>query len=535
MNLPLPSAPTSAAPGATRYAPACASASSAVDAGDATAFANLLANAAQSADSRSSQRSTTAGFLRSSADSQSPAAQVSDRAGARQEGSDRRSRLKTQKTDANGSGIKGDAVAAQISCSAAAAPSLSASSDALSASESDEVLSPAETSGSNPRFSQPSSDTGSARDVSDGTPVGQDSDGPDDASSAPEAVGDAGSPGTAIDGFPCPGQTPPPVTKSAHTASMADPAAQDATAVPQHPDDSAVSTRLISASSGNLTSAPAASLLSATAESPSNQEEKIAPSWTPPTGVQTPRVAKATKGAASFTSLTSDSQQVETTSGLVGIASAKSSTDMRKLAATSTSAGSDRTSGADVPASVPPSLTSGGTLTSAPVANIATEHASTPVSHSAAAVEATLDAVEHMRDAAHSSVELNLSFSDDARLSVRVELRNDIVHTTFRTDSSELRQALSSEWRVQAPTVAAISSDHPVRIADPVFATASGSTQSTGTSTGGYADSRKTPESSPAESSPASPRRQQSQAASAASLPSGQPRLPTSLRLNVFA
>jgi hypothetical protein len=66
--------------------------------------------------------------------------------------------------------------------------------------------------------------------------------------------------------------------------------------------------------------------------------------------------------------------------------------------------------------------------------------------------------VERSRDIAHSSVELKLSFGDDTRLSVRVELRNGAIQATFRTDSTELRQALANGWRQQAPAVVATAS-----------------------------------------------------------------------------
>ena len=538
VNLPLPSASTSAAPGATRYAPSDASASNAADlGGGGTPFASHLANAAQSAGSQALRHPASTGFPRSSTDSQPPAAQASDRTGAKQAGSERRPRLKTGKPDSAGAGIQRDGDASPFSCSAAGPPSLPAPpTDALSAAGFDESLSPAETLISGSRFSQSSSDSDPGHAASDCSPVAQAGDRPDDASAPPEAVGDANGPTeTAIEGFTGSGKTVPSGAKSAPAASTTAPAAQVPPAGSRDSDDSAGSMRQPADSRADATSIPPAGLPSVTGEPSSNPVEKIAPSWTPATKDQMSRVVRTANDAASFTRLTSVSQQVATTSDSVGIASAELGTGMCKPAATPTPARSDRRSGTDILQSVSESLTFDGARTSAPVANIVSEHASTPVSHSAAAVEATLDAVEHMRDAAHSSVELKLSFSDDARLAVRIELRNDVVHTTFRTDSNELRQALSSEWRLQAPAFAAASSEHPVRIADPVFATASGSMQSTGTSTGGHADSRKTPEPAPAESFLASPRRQQPQAASATSLPSGQLRLPTSLRLNVFA
>ena len=172
----------------------------------------------------------------------------------------------------------------------------------------------------------------------------------------------------------------------------------------------------------------------------------------------------------------------------------------------------------------------------APVSRSAVESAAVSVPHAAAAVEATLDAMERTRDAAHQSVELKLTFGDDTPLAVRVELHEGIVRTTFRTDSPELRQALASEWRQTAPSVLATATDRTVRVADPVFGPSADSPDLAGASTGGHANSRQaTPSFSPESSfSPASSTRPRigSQASSAPAIPS---RLPTSLRLNAFA
>lgn len=140
-----------------------------------------------------------------------------------------------------------------------------------------------------------------------------------------------------------------------------------------------------------------------------------------------------------------------------------------------------------------------------------------------------------MRDAAHSSVELKLSFANDAQLGVRVSLRNGVIETTFRTDSAELRQALTSEWGQQAPALAASASDRSLRIADPVFAAGSGSSGSAETSTGGQGNFQQAQTSDQGQTAaPVIPR--PALQASAASSPASAPlRLPTSLRLNVFA
>ena len=68
------------------------------------------------------------------------------------------------------------------------------------------------------------------------------------------------------------------------------------------------------------------------------------------------------------------------------------------------------------------------------------------------------------------SVQLRLKFGGED-LTVRVELREGVVHTDFRTDSPALREALAKEW--QAVTAAAPG--HLQRFLDPVFSPASSS------------------------------------------------------------
>lgn len=208
---------------------------------------------------------------------------------------------------------------------------------------------------------------------------------------------------------------------------------------------------------------------------------------------------------------------------------------MRKPAANSPIVHLDHTSGVDVSAGSAISSALDNVSGSAAATRVIAEPATATVSHATAAIEATLDAVERARDAAHSSVELKLSFGDDTRLAVRVELRDNAVQTTFRTDSTELRQALATEWRHQAPAIMATATDRSVRIADPVFAPGSGSPESAGTSADGHPNARQQPVFAPTQSSFGAPRPAQTQASSAAPLPSSPLRLPTSLRLNAFA
>jgi hypothetical protein len=65
------------------------------------------------------------------------------------------------------------------------------------------------------------------------------------------------------------------------------------------------------------------------------------------------------------------------------------------------------------------------------------------------------------------SVEVKFHFSEHERLAVRVQYRDGVVETTFRTDSRELRDTLAREWQMQAVFAEA----RPYRVAEPVFST----------------------------------------------------------------
>jgi hypothetical protein len=67
------------------------------------------------------------------------------------------------------------------------------------------------------------------------------------------------------------------------------------------------------------------------------------------------------------------------------------------------------------------------------------------------------------------SVQLRLRVGD-ADLAVRVELRNGTVHTNFRTDSADLRAALTREWQA----VAAATPEQLRQFVEPVFSSATG-------------------------------------------------------------
>lgn len=89
------------------------------------------------------------------------------------------------------------------------------------------------------------------------------------------------------------------------------------------------------------------------------------------------------------------------------------------------------------------------------------------------AVDSAMAVVDQYATADKKSVNLQFNVSG-VDLAVRVELRGENVHTTFRTDSSELRNALAHEWQVVSSTQVG---DRPQRLADPVFtSSATGST-----------------------------------------------------------
>ncbi len=81
------------------------------------------------------------------------------------------------------------------------------------------------------------------------------------------------------------------------------------------------------------------------------------------------------------------------------------------------------------------------------------------------AVNAAVSASEQFAAEAKPAVTLKFTVSG-VDLGVRVELRGENIHTTFRTDSPELRAALAQEW--QAVT-AVHAGDRSARLAEPVF------------------------------------------------------------------
>ena len=81
-----------------------------------------------------------------------------------------------------------------------------------------------------------------------------------------------------------------------------------------------------------------------------------------------------------------------------------------------------------------------------------------------AAVVTAVETLERRADAVQKSVDLQFHVGEE-RLVLRVELRDGTVHTTFRTESPELRTALAHEWQAMMPTAAG----RELRLADPVF------------------------------------------------------------------
>ncbi|MEO6875337.1 MAG: hypothetical protein ABI222_11020 [Opitutaceae bacterium] len=90
------------------------------------------------------------------------------------------------------------------------------------------------------------------------------------------------------------------------------------------------------------------------------------------------------------------------------------------------------------------------------------------------AVDAVMTATDRLDIGTRSTVRLQFSVGD-ASLSVHVELRAGEIHATFRTDSSDLRTALASEWQTMSG-----ESGRAVRLANPVFAPATTNEHATG-------------------------------------------------------
>ena len=83
-------------------------------------------------------------------------------------------------------------------------------------------------------------------------------------------------------------------------------------------------------------------------------------------------------------------------------------------------------------------------------------------------VNYVVEAAQRLDSHAVSSMDLRFNFGSSDKLSVHVELRDGAVHTTFRTDSSTLRETIGTAWREMAPANT-ISEGRSVRLADPTI------------------------------------------------------------------
>lgn len=110
-----------------------------------------------------------------------------------------------------------------------------------------------------------------------------------------------------------------------------------------------------------------------------------------------------------------------------------------------------------------------GIMAAQTVANpaAATLQAATPpaAAHATQLVKEIRDIADTISSIERNSVEVGFNFGENDRLSVRVEYRQGVVHTTFRTDSPEVRDALAREWQAQIVT----PDRQPYRVAEPVF------------------------------------------------------------------
>lgn len=86
-------------------------------------------------------------------------------------------------------------------------------------------------------------------------------------------------------------------------------------------------------------------------------------------------------------------------------------------------------------------------------------------------LNAVLEVAEKLQATNGKSVEFDLGFHDGTSVSVSLHFRNGAVHTTFRTDSPELRNVLATEWQSTMP--ASLQGNETVRIAEPQFASSS--------------------------------------------------------------
>jgi hypothetical protein len=192
-------------------------------------------------------------------------------------------------------------------------------------------------------------------------------------------------------------------------------------------------------------------------------------------------------------SLDSDNQRDSSYAADIGIGSAQSMPAM----ATATANHPPPTFGADLPGAVStqtlstPSLVS-QTLEPGRAAGPGIE-ASPDVraAHAVDTVVALVDAQTTRAQGAASAVKINFNFNGDD-LAVRIQVSNGSVHTQFRTDSPELRDAISAQWQ----SVASTPTGRGMNFLQPSFSGANGSPDAALTFDGGNASRRQdSPES----------------------------------------
>jgi hypothetical protein len=185
-----------------------------------------------------------------------------------------------------------------------------------------------------------------------------------------------------------------------------------------------------------------------------NPAEKIAASLSRPAAQ-----GNASEKSLQKPSLDSDGKKVEASYGRLGINAAKPEILMPAIASPTMpiTAAMETTSFDPTPLSF-----DAWTKDGAEVAQ-SVEHSSRE------AVESVLAVSDQLSTGVQRSVKLQFSVGGED-LAVRVELRGDRVHTTFRTDSPELRTALAREWQAVSTLQ---SGDRGQRLADPVFASSS--------------------------------------------------------------
>lgn len=114
---------------------------------------------------------------------------------------------------------------------------------------------------------------------------------------------------------------------------------------------------------------------------------------------------------------------------------------------------------------------SGDVATAGPAQLPAAESSGAPLMTAHRAVEAVFMAVNQAAADRHGAV-VTLQFCvGGSDLAVRVQVQGDAVHTTFRTESPELRAVLAQEWSATASSF----TGETLRLAEPVFTADGGS------------------------------------------------------------